>query len=68
MNENNRFDDRSGSGFVGLAIISLCIVGVGSALGSLIAIAAKHDFVGAGVLAVASALSFGLMLNAFLRQ
>jgi len=52
---------------LGLLHIALCVVGVGSAFIALVAIG-RQEFVGAGTCAVASALSFGLLLNALVRQ
>ena len=52
---------------VTIASIALCAVGGGAGLAAVCA-ADKGDFVGVGVCLIASALSFGLMLNAFLRQ
>jgi hypothetical protein len=67
MNDSKHQDDKPGSGLLGLASIGLCFVGIGSALGAIAAVIDKGDFVGAGFCATASALSFGLMLNAILR-
>ena len=67
MNDTNQPDAKPGAGLVGFACMALCVVGIGSALGAVGAVTDKGDFIGAGACAIASALSFGLLLNAFLR-
>ena len=58
--------EKGTSNLVGIASIALCVVGGAGAVAALSA-ADKGDFVGVGACLIASALSFGLMLNAFLR-
>lgn len=57
-----------GSGFIGLALFGLVGVGIASTFVAFVAIANKEDYVGAGTLAIAAALSFGQLLNAIVRR
>lgn len=57
-----------GTGLVGLAVAGLCLVGVVSTLAVYGALATENDFTGAGVLAIAAALSFGFLLNGMTRS
>lgn len=71
MNEPKKVDsNRPGSCLVGFASIALGMVGVGGVVAAIGAIGGigKPDFVGAGVCLIASSLSFGLLLNALLRD
>jgi hypothetical protein len=67
MKNANSQQARPGTGLVGLACFALCVVGVGPAVIAVCAVVDKVDYVGGGVFAVASALSFGLLLNGLLR-
>jgi hypothetical protein len=60
-------NDPPGSGMVGFAIIGLNTVGIASSVGALMAVFNDNNFVGAGVLAIAAALSYGLLLNSLVR-
>ncbi len=64
---NKPTQQRHGSTLVGVAIAALCIVGVGSALAAITALE-NGDYTGVGACAVASALSFGMLVNALLRS
>ncbi len=65
---NDKHQDRA-STFVGLASIALCLVGLGMAFLAFQSInQVDEDYVGAGVCGIASALSFGMLLNAYLRS
>jgi len=64
---NKPTHQRPGSTLVGLAIATLCIVGVGAALAAIGALD-KGDYTGVGACAIASALSFGMLVNALLRS
>jgi hypothetical protein len=71
--ESNEMKDvnQPGSGLVGFASIALCVVGISSAIAAIIAFVDASDgsaVAGAGVLAIASALSFGSLLNALVRK
>ena len=67
MNDSKNVNsEKPGSGVVGFATIATCVVGVGAAIAAIGAFD-ESDFVGVGVCLIASALSFGLLLNAFLR-
>jgi hypothetical protein len=67
MDNEPQKPNKPGSGLVGLAVIALCVVGVGGALEAIVA-ATRNDFIGVGACLTASALGFGLLLNAFLRS
>ncbi len=68
MNESKEVGpNKPGSGLIGFATIAICVVGVGAAIAAVGAIDRSH-YVGVGVCLIASALSFGLLLNAFLRD
>lgn len=67
-NRSNKSDDPPGSALVGLVIFGLAVVGVLSVIGACSALAAKGDFIGGGMLAIAAALSCGLLLNALSRS
>lgn len=54
--------------YVGLAAQGLLLVGVANLVLAAAAVFREIDFVGAGVCGIASALSFGLLLNGFLRR
>ena len=56
-----------GSGLIGLAVLGLSVVGVASIVGAVVAVIIGNNFVGAGVFAIAAALSFGLLLNSLVR-
>ena len=60
-------NEPPGSGIVGLAIIGLITVGIASSIGALMAVLNDNNFIGAGVLAIAATLSFGLLLNSLVR-
>lgn len=55
------------SGLIGFALLGLCIVGLSAILLAVIAIG-RNEYVGAGVLMIAAALSFGLLLNGVVRS
>ena len=55
------------SGLVGLALIGLTIVGLAYAFFAIAALN-KADFTGCGVLFIASAFSFGFILNGLVRK
>ena len=64
---NSKYPDGPpGSGLVGLALYGLAGVGICSAIAATVALSTS-EYAGAGVLALASAVSFGLLLNALLR-
>ena len=67
MSNDQKNDPPPGSGLVGLALFSLCVVGLLCTTAACYALATP-DFVGAGVLGIAAALSFGLLLNAIIRR
>ena len=68
MNDSKKVDsEKPGSGLVGFAAIATCVIGVGAVIAAIAAFS-ESEFVGVGVCLIASALSFGLMLNAFLRN
>lgn len=54
------------SGLIGFAILALCIVGLLAVVLAFLA-AGRNDYMGSGVLLVAAALSFGLLLNGVVR-
>ena len=68
LNEQNRDTDGAASAMVGCASVALLILGTASFLAAWGAIANGQDFTGAGMCAIASALSFGLLLNAISRR
>jgi len=56
------------AGFVGLISSALVVVGVGSAIAAVASLAQSEPiFVGCGLCLIASALSFGLLLNGCVR-
>jgi hypothetical protein len=65
-------DDSSappGSTLVGLALTALCVVGLASAFSGIMALGQpKPDYAGGGLLLIASALSFGQLLNGLIRK
>ena len=61
---NNKNDAAS---IAGLAIIGTCIIGVASLIAALFSFLAG-DFAAGGICLLASALSFGLLANAVLRE
>ena len=63
----NTTEAAPGSGLVGLALIGLTGVGLFSTVCALLAVL-QTEFTGAGTLAIAAALSFGLLLNAVMRR
>lgn len=64
---NEQQPDSSASAFASLAVVALVFVGGGAAIAGMNA-AGESEWVGAGVCAIASALSFGAILNAILRR
>ena len=67
VKDNNRPNPPPLSGFIGFAMLCLCVVGLASSFAALIAVIAS-DFVGGGILLIAAALSFGLLLNGIIRS
>lgn len=55
-----------GTGVLGFAVFGACAIGVLSAIAAIEAMDSS-DFTAAGICLSAGALSFGLLLNAFLR-
>lgn len=69
MAEKNSSPAPPGSGLVGLALVSLCIIGLISAFFAITClIKTEPDFVGGGLLLIASAVSFGQLLSGLLRK
>ena len=69
MTEKGNSATPPGSGFVGVALIALCTVGLASAFFAFMAInKSQPDFAGVGLLLIASAISFGQLLSALLRK
>ncbi|SMP70796.1 hypothetical protein SAMN06265222_113128 [Neorhodopirellula lusitana] len=60
-------NDDPSSKLVGCALLASCLVGLIAAVGGFAAILAQ-DYVGGGTLLFASAVSFGMLLNALLRS
>jgi hypothetical protein len=57
------------SGLVGFALIALCAVGIVSAFCSILALnKSQPDYIGGALLLIASAISFGQLLNGLLRK
>ncbi len=57
-----------GSGLIGLAVLGLCFVGIASSVAAIVAVINDANYIGAGVLAIGAALSFGLLLNSLVRS
>ncbi|MFT7630832.1 MAG: hypothetical protein ACI87E_001840 [Mariniblastus sp.] len=58
-----------GSGLVGLALVALSGIGIVSAIFGILALAEfERDSVGGGLLLIASAISFGMLLNGLIRK
>ena len=67
MDDQKPTDEKPGSGLVRFCLAGLSIVGVGSAMASIGSLS-EEQLVGGGIFAIASALSFGLLLNALVRK
>ena len=66
--KDNDLPERSSlRGLIGFAMLGLCVIGMAAAFVALLALT-RSDFVGGGVSLVASALSFGLLLNGVVRS
>ncbi len=60
--------EQRGATVVGLAVFGLLVVGIGSAIASVIAMVGFSDFVGGGIFALASAWAFGQLAGGLLRS
>jgi hypothetical protein len=60
--------DKPGTKLVGCAVLGSCLTGFIAMAGGVLAILQDQEFLGGGVLLIGSALSFGLLLNALLRD
>ena len=69
MDKPQESGDRRASGYVGLATYCcLLLSGIGGLGMGVLAVFAKDDYTAAGLFWIAAAISFGLLLNAFLRR
>jgi hypothetical protein len=66
--ENDRPEGLKVAGFVGWATWGCLMVGIAAFLNGIGALLEKDDFGSAGVSLIASALAFGLLINALLRR
>lgn len=69
MKDNHNSRETPGSGYVGLALVALCGIGLASAFFAMGSVTQfTPDYRGGGLLFIASAISFGLLLNGLLRK
>ena len=58
----NQGSQKTGATLIGFAVFGLFVVGVTALIGGALAIANGNEYIGAGVLLLAAASSFGVIL------